>query len=194
MILGLKRGEVVLVPHQPGWAERFEDEKRLLTEVLGTSLLAIEHVGSTAVPGLLAKPVIDVAILVRSLDEIESWPGLLHPHGYACLGDREGRGDHFFAKGRDEQRTVYLHVVASSGLLWGNYLKFREVLCHQPQARLEYEGLKQQALEMHRHDRRAYTAAKDAWIQRVLAGEYDDHRADPQAGPSEAGTQRSASV
>jgi GrpB-like predicted nucleotidyltransferase (UPF0157 family) len=140
---------------------------------------------------LLAIPVIDIAILVRSFDEIESWPGLLHPHGYACLGDREGRGDHFFAKGPDEQRTVYLHVVASAGALWGNYLKFREVLRHQPQACLEYERLKQQALEVHRSDRRAYTAAKDAWIQSVLAGEFDDHRVDPQAGPLEADNQRS---
>ena len=194
MILGLKRGEVVLVPHQPGWAERFEEEKRLLTEVLGTSLLAIEHVGSTAVPGLLAKPVIDIAILVRSFDDIESWPCLLRPHGYACLGDREGRGEHFFARGPDERRTVYLHVVAASGPRWGDYLKFREVLRHQPAARLEYERLKLKALEAHRHDRRAYTAAKDAWIQRVLAGEVDDHRADPQAGPWEAGNQDSSAV
>lgn len=179
MMLGLKRGEVVLVPHQHGWAELFEEEKRRLTEVLGESHRAIEHVGSTAVPGLLSKPVIDIAILVRSFEDIESWPGLLHHHGYTYFGDREGRGDHFFANGPDEMRTFYLHVVVASGVSWENYLKFRDVLRSQSRARLEYERLKQQALEMHRHDRMAYTAAKNGLIRRILEGEFHDDNANP---------------
>lgn len=170
MILGLKRGEVVLAAHQHEWSWLFEEEKRLLREVLGTSLLAIEHIGSTAVTDLSAKPVIDIAILVGSFEDIEPWPEILDRHGYTYWGDREGRNDHFFAKGPDESRTYYLHVVAVSGVEWDNYLKFRDALRNQPQIRIAYEKLKQQALAAYRHDRKAYTQAKHDFIQSVLNG------------------------
>jgi GrpB-like predicted nucleotidyltransferase (UPF0157 family) len=71
MILGLQRGKVSLVSHQHGWSGAFTEEKNRLALILGKSVLAIEHVGSTAVPALAAKPIIDIAILVHSFSEIE---------------------------------------------------------------------------------------------------------------------------
>lgn len=169
MILGLQRGRVGLVPHQDGWGRAFAEEKSRLESVLGGSALGIEHVGSTAVPGLAAKPVIDIAVSVRSLADIEAWPLLLRDHGYASFGDREGRREHFFAKGPEEKRIVYLHVVAAESSRWNDYLKFRDALRTHTALRLEYERLKIAACERHRTDRGAYTTAKDEFIRRVLS-------------------------
>jgi GrpB-like predicted nucleotidyltransferase (UPF0157 family) len=128
MILGLARGSVRLVPHQIGWHEAFEDEQRRLQSALGVSARKIEHVGSTAVPDLLAKPIIDIAIAVESFDRIQAWPQALAVHDYTAFGDRYGWQDHFFAKGPETLRTFYLHVVEESGIRWRNYLRFRDRL------------------------------------------------------------------
>src|SRR6266404_751998 len=168
MILGLKRGEVRLVPHQPEWRAAFVEEKNHLALLLGESALRIEHVGSTAVPDLPSKPVIDVAIAVWSFAEIDSWPTILKEAGYTYFGDREGRGDHFFAKGPDEMRTFYVHVVLIESDRWRDYLKFRNTLLANSPTRVAYADLKRQAAENHAGCRAAYTEAKDAWIRRVM--------------------------
>jgi GrpB-like predicted nucleotidyltransferase (UPF0157 family) len=168
MILGLKRGEVRLVPHQREWRAAFAGEKNRLTLLLGESALRIEHVGSTAVPDLPSKPVIDVAIAVRSFAVINPWPAILKEAGYTYFGDREGRGDHFFAKGPDEMRTFYVHVVPIESDRWRDYLKFRDTLLANSPTRVAYADLKRLAAENHAGSRSAYTEAKDAWIRRVL--------------------------
>jgi len=169
MILGLKRGEVRLVPHQPEWASAFALERDLLTPLLGRAALRVEHVGSTAVPDLEAKPVIDIAVAVSSLLAIQSWPSILKEQGYTFFGDREGWGEHFFAKGPDEMRTFYLHAVPIETERWRDYLRFRDRLCASPSLRFEYGELKRRAAEIYSTDRTSYTEAKDAWIRKLLS-------------------------
>jgi GrpB-like predicted nucleotidyltransferase (UPF0157 family) len=169
MLLGLRRGEVRLVAHQPGWPAAFAREKERLRQRLGAAALAVEHVGSTAIPGLVAKPVIDIALAVASLADTADWPQRLESVGYAFFGDREGWGEHFYAKGPAEHRTMYLHVVPIQSARWSDYLKFRDALRAKAELRKEYEGLKLRLLAAHPGDRTAYTAAKAAFIQRVLA-------------------------
>ncbi len=168
MKLGLKRGEVRLVPHQPVWHTLFAAEKLRLTDLLGDDGIQIEHVGSTAVPGLLAKPIIDIAIAVDAIEDIAHWPAALAPEGYTYFGDREGRSDYFFAKGPDECRSFYLHIVLLRSQRWIDYLHFREALRADVSLREEYAGLKTRLCDAHSHDRAAYTSGKDALIRRVL--------------------------
>jgi GrpB-like predicted nucleotidyltransferase (UPF0157 family) len=168
MKLGLKRGEVRLVPYQPAWRALFAAEKQRLVDLLGDAAIQIEHVGSTAVPGLLAKPVIDMAIAVHAIEDIARWPAVLAPEGYAYFGDREGRGDYFFAKGPDECRSFYLHVVLRQSQRWIDYLHFRDALRADASLREEYAGLKNRLCAAHAHDRAGYTSGKDALIRRVL--------------------------
>jgi len=167
MILGLARGSVSLVPHQIEWAQAFERERLLLRNALGDTARAIAQVGSTAVPGLLAKPIIDIAIAVETFDHIRDWPPALAVHGYAYFGDRQGWRDHFFAKGPDALRTCYLHVVEQGGERWRNYLRFRDRLRASPELRQEYESLKLAAAAAN-PTRDAYTAAKNDFIAGVL--------------------------
>jgi GrpB-like predicted nucleotidyltransferase (UPF0157 family) len=169
MILGLRRGEVRLVAHQPGWPAAFVSEKERLAQRLGISGQEIEHVGSTAVPDLVAKPIIDIALGVSSLADTGDWPQRLGPDGYAFFGDREGWGEHFYAKGPEENRTIYLHVVPIQSARWSEYLKFRDSLRASAGLRKEYGGLKRDLLAAHQDDRNAYTGAKAAFIRRVLA-------------------------
>lgn len=168
MKLGLKRGEVRLVSYQPEWKARFAEEKRHLEELLGDVSVQIEHIGSTAVPDLLAKPIIDIAIAVRALEDIADWPAILEPDGYSYLGDRESRGDHFFAKGPEDCRSFYLHVVVRDSCRWIDYLRLRDVLRADPALRKEYAQLKSDLCEAHAHDRAVYTSGKASLIHRVL--------------------------
>jgi GrpB-like predicted nucleotidyltransferase (UPF0157 family) len=168
MILGLARGEVRLVAHQQGWSEAFAAEKERLAQVLGTPALAIEHVGSTAVPDLVAKPIIDVAVAVTSLEGTADWPAQLQGADYAFFGDREGRGEHFYAKGPEPLRTIYLHVVPIQSARWSDYLKFRDELRSHAELRREYADIKHRLLAEHGNDRVAYTGAKAEFIRRVL--------------------------
>jgi len=170
MILGLRRGTVQLVDYQPGWSEAFAIEKAQLARVLGGSALAIEHVGSTSVPGLAAKPILDVAIAVHSVADSLPWTDLLRGLGYTSFGDREGWGEHFFAKGPDENRTVYLHVVPAGSARWSDYLAFRDTLRARPELREEYQALKRQLLARHGDNRTAYTEGKSALVRRVIDG------------------------
>jgi GrpB-like predicted nucleotidyltransferase (UPF0157 family) len=155
------------VPHQVEWLQAFESEKRRLESALGAAALKIEHVGSTAVPGLKAKPIIDIAIAVESFDPVGTWPQVLADQDYASFGDRYGWMNHFFAKGPETLRTFYLHMVEEKGQRWRDYLLFRDRLRASPGLRQEYESLKLAAAEL-RTTRDAYTAAKEDFIIRVL--------------------------
>lgn len=171
MTLGLRRGTVSLISHQPSWATTFATEKEHLAGKLGAAALEIEHVGSTAVPDLMAKPVIDIAVGVSDIGDTVSWPQILESEGYASFGDREGPEEKFFAKGPDESRTIYLHVVPLGSSRWADYLLFRDSLRESESLRREYGELKRRLQADFPNDRFAYTEGKAAFIGRVLKRE-----------------------
>jgi len=168
MKLGLKRGEVKLVPHQPEWHALFTEEKLRLNDLLGELGVLIEHVGSTAVPALPAKPIIDIAIAVHAIEDIARWPATLEPAGYTYFGDREGRNDHFFAKGPEDCRSFYLHVVLRDSRGWTDYLRFRDALRADGALREKYAQLKTSLCDTYSRDRALYTSEKSAFIRRVV--------------------------
>lgn len=168
--LGLRRGEVRVCRYRRAWADAFERERDLLGGVLGPAALAVEHVGSTAVPGLAAKPVIDIAVAVRSLGGLAGWDRALASEGYTAFGDREGRGEHFYAKGPERRRTVYLHAVPAGSRNWSDYLRFRDALRSSAALRAAYARLKRRLSALHPRDRAAYSEAKAGFIREVLGG------------------------
>ncbi|HYY41838.1 MAG TPA: GrpB family protein [Pyrinomonadaceae bacterium] len=168
-MLGLRRGTVRLVPYMTEWARLFASERQRLVVALGGLALAVEHVGSTAVPGLCAKPILDIGVAVRDDADAAACVGPLAGLGYEYLGARRGAGGHFFAKGADERRTHYVHVVAQAEPEWAAYLRFRDHLRADTTARDEYARLKQDLAATHAADRACYTHQKAAFIQRILA-------------------------
>lgn len=163
--LGLLPHEVALSEPVRAWADEFEQEKRRLAEVLGDLVVAIEHVGSTAVPALRAKPIIDIAIAVAPGFDIATISSRLEAAGYEFAVNAGTNGGYiFFREARGGMRTHHLHVIESTDPQWSNYLKFRECLRRDEQLRREYESLKARLARQFPSDREAYTESKAAFI------------------------------
>jgi len=169
-MIGLEKGIVRVVTHNPNWRDAFELERHVLQEHIGGHVLDIQHVGSTAVPGLDAKPVIDIAVAVASPAVIPSCRQPLCGLGYVDRGDGGTDGGYLFVKesGR-EVRTHHLHVVAIDDPQWRNYLRFRDILSTDVEVRKRYGELKMSLQEQFSQDRKAYTDGKNDFICGVLA-------------------------
>lgn len=160
--LGLAPAEVRLAPHHPLWFAAYHEEAARIWRALGPRILAIEHFGSTAVPGLKAKPIIDLQIGVRRLNH-----GLALRAGMRRLGYHlvEGHGvpdHHLFANG--PRPTHHAHVVEFDSDSWRRVLRFRDRLRAEPELRRAYEALKCALAADPARERRDYTAAKTEFI------------------------------
>ena len=161
---------VYVVPYDPAWPARFEAERASLEGLLGPWRRGpIEHVGSTAVAGLCAKPVIDVMVGVVSLVDSEPAKQVLQRAGYQ-YSDYKSDVMHWFCKPSFEHRTHHLHLVPFESQLWRDRLVFRDALRASSALAHEYAELKQSLARQFELDREAYTEAKTPFIERVLAG------------------------
>jgi GrpB-like predicted nucleotidyltransferase (UPF0157 family) len=165
-MLGLERGVVRLVPYTSEWVQLFNVEKNELQQVLGGYILDIQHVGSTAIPSMLAKPIIDIAIAVTDFEQARVCIPLIEGLGYEYRGEQGIPRRHMFAKGNP--RSFHVHMLELESLEWMNHLLFRDYLCQHPDAAKEYAQLKLQLATQYPQDRVAYTDGKAAFIQRVL--------------------------
>ena len=139
--LGLARGTVELVPHDSSWASLFDIEAKALSQKLGIETKTIHHVGSTAIPGIDAKPILDIAVSVDSVDIADKWAKPLRTIGYWDKGKEQDTPDRrFFAKGPEDNRTVYLHVVNQKE--FSKLIKFRDMLRAVPELASQYSQLK----------------------------------------------------
>ncbi|MBE9190164.1 GrpB family protein [Gloeocapsopsis crepidinum LEGE 06123] len=164
--------EIIIVEYDPRWSQQFEEEATTIWQVLGNDLVTrIEHFGSTAVPGLAAKPIIDLLVEVRSLKEAKKSHTLLEALGYAYWQEDPRPGQMFLVKGMPPyglQRTHHLHLVEADSDLWERLL-FRDYLRSHPEEAQHYAALKRQLAERFKTNREAYTNAKTDYIQAVMA-------------------------
>ena len=159
---------VTLVPYDPAWPARFAAERDRLTPVLTPWLAGpIEHIGSTAVPGLAAKPVIDIMAGVSDLassadarDALEALHYMYFPYRADVM--------HWFCKPSAAHRTHHLHLVPVSSRLWEDRLLFRDHLRSSPAACADYAALKTALAARHRLDREAYTDGKNDFVRAVI--------------------------
>jgi GrpB-like predicted nucleotidyltransferase (UPF0157 family) len=170
MALDTHRDEQVrIVPYNPAWPARFESEKELLERAIGQWVTGgIHHVGSTAVPGLAAKPVIDVLVGVRDLPSSRACFDELAKLGYHYAPYRSEEM-HWFCKPSRAHRTYHLHMVSTSSHRYRAELTFRDVLRTRPDLAERYEGLKYELAAKYRSDREGYTDAKHDFVAEVLA-------------------------
>jgi GrpB-like predicted nucleotidyltransferase (UPF0157 family) len=152
----------------PAWGKRFEEEKAVLLRGLGPWLAGpIEHIGSTAVPGLAAKPVIDIMAAVQSLDASRPAIAAVEALDYCYAPYRTDR-EHWFCKPSFRERTHHLHLVPAGSAIWIEAITFRDVLRSEPAIAAEYEALKRRLAAEFRHDREAYTHAKGPFVTQVV--------------------------
>ena len=160
---------IVLVDYSPAWPAAFQVEREALQRALGPWLAGpIEHIGSTAIPGMMAKPVIDimagVADLISSQPAREAVRELQYIH-YPYRPDVM----HWFCKPSPNRRTHHLHLVPIDSALWAERLLFRDYLRADSAAAKAYARLKAELAEKYRLDREAYTDAKSEFVAEVLA-------------------------
>ena len=167
-MVGLRRGSVRLTPYQAKWKELYEEEAARLRTALGKKMLRLEHVGSTAVDGMEAKPLIDMIAAVGNLEEARSLVPVLEGLGYEHRGDGSVEGRIFFAKGPRDRRTHHLSLTETRSDHWQRSLLFRDYLRAHPEVAIEYRKLKQKLAREYREDRESYTAGKNRFIEQVL--------------------------
>jgi len=165
--LGLKRGIVRLVPHKESWHQTYTNEARRLQEVLHIEPLSIQHVGSTSIPHILAKPILDIAIRADILDIVDTWIEPLEKLGYHYKGFEPTMPQRrFFTKGPEELRKIYLHIVDNEE--FNKMVTFRDALTANSQLAEEYSSLKKRLAAANENDRARYTHLKNRFITHVL--------------------------
>jgi GrpB-like predicted nucleotidyltransferase (UPF0157 family) len=165
----MKDAPVEVLPYSNEWPQAFAAEACALRIFLSPWLAGpIEHIGSTAVPGLAAKPIIDIMAPVVSLEHASPAINALPNLGY-CYFPYRPEEMHWFCKPSPALRTHHLHLVPVESTLWAQRLAFRDALRSDPAVVREYEQLKLQLAAEFKHDREAYTEGKSHFVQAVLA-------------------------
>ena len=163
----------MIAPYDPGWPRAFEDERGRLAAALGTVANRIEHNGSTAVPGLAAKPIIDIQISVARLSSFDAYAQPLAALGYTHVPHADDDRCPFFHRPAAWPHTHHVHVVETGGEEERRTLAFRDYLRHHDDLAREYEALKRALAARVGFDaapaREAYAMAKTAFVERVLA-------------------------
>ncbi len=160
---------VEIAGYDLAWPALFAREWGLIAGVLGDLVDAIEHVGSTAIPGLGAKPIIDIMVGVRTLAEGERGVRPLEALGYEYSGDGGIPDRHYFRKLTNGLRTHHIHMVRFGGDFWQRHILFRDYLREHPQEAQDYYGLKVRLAERFGTDRLGYNEAKTEFIEAALA-------------------------
>ncbi len=170
--LGLEPSEVRLSPHNPQWVPLGEQERAVVATLLGDVGVAVAHVGSTAVPGLDAKPILDIVAAVGDRIRIDDVVARLCAGGaYTYEGDKRDDGGLLFVRGEGALRTVHVHVVGQGSRAWTDYLRFHTLLRDDPDARDAYQSAKRELGRTFARDRPGYTRAKGAVVEELLASE-----------------------
>jgi GrpB-like predicted nucleotidyltransferase (UPF0157 family) len=168
-MIGLKNDTVQIVPYDSEWKNLFEIEKDKISKIFGNSIIGIEHVGSTSVEGLIAKPIIDVTVGIN--DYIENIAGIVSgfvKNGYKDKGDQKDDGGYLIAKEENDITTFHIHIVEYGAGLWEIYLSFRDKLRTDPRIFKEYTELKTSLAKKYSGERLKYTKSKDQFIKSIF--------------------------
>ena len=168
-MIGLKRGTVRLYPHETAWEAEAECTIIILQKILGDDAKEIQHVGSTAVPTIYAKPIIDIAVAVNSFDDVMKYLPKLQAAGFYCRAQNDIPNQKLFAcgsfyDGTGDLQTHFIHVVLTDSAQWRDYILFRDYLNQHLDTAKAYESLKFSLAE---------AAPVDAGRERYLQGKRD---------------------
>jgi len=167
VMLGLERGLVKLEPFDDKWTQLFDKERELLFSQLNDLIVDVQHVGSTSIEGLFAKPIIDIAIGVSSFDTIKELKEKIKKLGYVEVPVSID-GKHVFARYKEKKITHFLHVMMHNHSLWIDQISFRDYLRSTPDAKIEYIKLKEELAMKFPNDVTSYTNEKKKFVDNIL--------------------------
>lgn len=159
---------IVIKKYTPNWTLQFTKEQKIIKNIMGDAAIAIEHIGSTSVAGLSAKPILDMMVGVRNLNDIDVFIEPLKTIEYEHVFHKEFPNRRFFRKGLWRAGTHHLHIYQYGSEEWNHNLLFRDYLRSHPNVRQQYEQLKKELANKHRFDRVAYTNAKAPFILDII--------------------------
>jgi len=170
-VLGLKHNVNLLVDYDVSWPRMFLEERKRISEALGDVAKAIEHYGSTAVPGMRAKPILDILVGVEPIGDWAKCRAPLESLGYDYALNAGVPGHHIFGRGRDRtERTHLVHVVKHLGPSWCTGLALREALRDDPDLRAKYAQEKERAVAAAPEGRAKYNQIKGPFLEAIKAG------------------------
>jgi GrpB-like predicted nucleotidyltransferase (UPF0157 family) len=159
---------IEVVPYDSGWPHLFRMEAEELAAVLGEDVVTIHHIGSTAIPGIAAKPIVDMLVEVRDIERIDDFNEIMIEKGYLPKGEFGIVGRRFFIKGSEEQRTHHIHVYGVGHPRVEEHLAFRDYMIAHAEEAEAYSRLKEELAGRYPHDIEGYMAGKDELIQAVI--------------------------
>lgn len=165
--MGLKVGTVRLENYNPAWKKEFELEKEKLKTLFKDVAITIEHIGSTSVEGLSAKPIIDIAVGVKNFDDFEKVRSNFKEPTYS-VREENSEDEILIRKGLEEDRTHFIHVMEINSDRYKNSIMFRDYLRKHKDVAKEYQKLKEELAIKYANDRKTYTSSKNDFIQEVL--------------------------
>lgn len=156
-------------PYDPRWKDAFAAEAQLLKAVLGAAALEIHHVGSTAIPGLWAKPIIDIVVAARALEDVDACNAAMENIGYEARGEHGIEGRRYFKKVGAACEGVHVHMFAGGSEPIAGHLQFRDFLLLRPDLAQDYSALKQSLAGPDGVPVDDYAARKAAFVRRIQA-------------------------
>jgi GrpB-like predicted nucleotidyltransferase (UPF0157 family) len=162
--------KVEVVPHNPDWQQTFEQAAQQVAQALGDNVVAIHHIGSTAIPGIYAKPIIDLLLVVRAIVLVDQHNPAMAAQGYEAMGEYGIPGRRYFRK-HDAAgvRTHHVHVFEVGSAQIERHLAFRDYLRSHPAEAQAYSDLKRRLAQTHPTNIDAYMDGKDGFIQAIDA-------------------------
>ena len=159
---------VEVVPHDPLWREAFEAEARLVASALGDNVAAVHHVGSTAIPGIYAKPVIDLLVEVSDIEGVDARSPAMESLGYEVMGEYGIPGRRYFRKDDPQGvRTHHVHAFESGSAEVERHLAFRDYMLAHPGDAQRYSELKRRLAQEHPQSMDGYIDGKDGFVKEM---------------------------
>lgn len=167
--LGLKTDRVKLVKYSKGWINKFERERRHITKLLNKEIVTVEHIGSTAIRGIISKPMVDIVLGVNSMSRNKSRiVKKLEKDKYVLRKFRNPNQHLLLSKIIDGHTTHHVHIVRHKGVVWNKLIDFRNYLNSHPSWAKQYEILKKKLAKKFPNNRKAYTLAKAKFVRKTL--------------------------
>jgi GrpB-like predicted nucleotidyltransferase (UPF0157 family) len=157
--------KVTLAPHDPAWVIMARDESARIATTVGDNLIAIHHIGSTSIPGIAAKPTVDLMPIVQNLEQLGAIRPAIEALGYIWRGEFGIEGRRYCPLERDGRRIFHVHFYRHDNPQIATQLAFRDYLRARPDEALAYEAIKREAAAAHPGDSLAYNGHKSAWIR-----------------------------
>ena len=159
---------IYMVPHDPNWRHEFENEAEQVTAALGGNVVTVHHIGSTAIPNIYAKPVLDILLVVKDHADLDAKQAAMEALGYEARGEGGIPGRRFFRRDNAQgDRTHQIHAFEDGSPQIARHLAFRDYMIAHPDIAQEYSELKRTLAAQHPNDIEAYMDGKDAFIQEI---------------------------